>query len=237
MKRKSGLSLIEILLALFFLAVAVIPVIGLLGNSLGDTEAIAKNQFAQKNARLVLDCLLDEVPFSAIIPAKGKVKTFENGDFFENVAEIVGTDNFEPHSFLKLLGNSGKNNFACGIIKDEKETPFKFTIFVFPVPSAKDFNEGAFSMAFLSRPEFENSRDGNGHSNWFSENEYVSEKILRPYDYQTATSTKLIREVLNQKTELRDFPHCVLKKILLKITWNSKAREHSMEFLTIRADI
>ncbi|MBF0545810.1 MAG: hypothetical protein HQM08_15310 [Candidatus Riflebacteria bacterium] len=236
-KRKVAFSLVEIILGLFFLAIAVIPVAGLIGSAMGDTEVSAGFQFAQKNARTIMDYLLDEVPFVAIVPAAKSVPDLDGTNPKENTAEIVATPKFTPINFLKLFGNIGKDNYARGTLKSERGLEYKIRLYVFPVQSASSTDGAGFCLSCIPRPPFENSHDQKGLTNWFSTDEYVREGVLRPYDYQVATTVKMVSELGVEKGSLNAFPYCVLKKVFLKISWKMKGRDQSIDFLSIKADI
>ncbi|HNW33427.1 MAG TPA: hypothetical protein PKM25_00710 [Candidatus Ozemobacteraceae bacterium] len=64
----TGVTLTEVMLAMLVLATALIPVFGVLTRDVKDTDLLAANSFAIDRARFVLNSLLDNLPFSGLIP-------------------------------------------------------------------------------------------------------------------------------------------------------------------------
>lgn len=74
----AGVTLTEVMLAMVILASALIPVFGLLTKDVKDTDLLAANSFAVDRARFVLNTLLDNIPFSSLVPGNPAMLTGPN---------------------------------------------------------------------------------------------------------------------------------------------------------------
>jgi prepilin-type N-terminal cleavage/methylation domain-containing protein len=66
-KQRFGFSLIEISFAMVILAIALLPIAGLITKDSKNSVIIANNIFAQQKARYILDTLLDQVAYEDLL--------------------------------------------------------------------------------------------------------------------------------------------------------------------------
>ncbi|MBF0503034.1 MAG: hypothetical protein HQM09_23080 [Candidatus Riflebacteria bacterium] len=256
---RQGVSLIEILAALFLLAVAIIPIIGLIGSGAADVDILNSSLFAQTAARGILETTLEAVPFDFIGVSEASVADLGGGVPEANVGRLLQTGHDDSTGLLGLLGNSGEDSFMRGTLRDERGILYKIKLFVFPVPAEKkspagdvprtidstgatslDAVEGGgvLAFSFLPRPPFEQARDARGRPVWYTADQFVGEGVLRPYDIPVATVTRYAADLgVPEGNDLR-FPRCVMKKLLLRIRWAPrKGPERAIELVTAKADL
>lgn len=78
----AGTTLSEVMLAMLILASALIPIFGLLTKDVKDTDLLAANSFAIDRSRFVLNTLLDNLPFSCLVPGNPAMITGPNAASF-----------------------------------------------------------------------------------------------------------------------------------------------------------
>ncbi|MGM0600302.1 MAG: type IV pilus modification PilV family protein [Candidatus Rifleibacteriota bacterium] len=250
---RRGVTLLEIITALLILAFAFLPLIGILGDSSSNSDVANSVSFAQTAARNILDTLLDEVPFYAIRKADGAVSDLDGANAEENVGEVFTLTDpaFDKTSFLAQLGNtSGADDYARGTLTDERNLDYKTKLFVFPITVSNpvDYaNEMAFSC--LPRPIYENQVDGSGQNNWYTyDSAYMNPDPSIRSPYEDADGSKVVQPptILGGAYELgaeqgatgAGNNYCVMKKILLKITWtNRDGHDRSIDLFTMKANL
>lgn len=244
MKQRRGVTLLEIMSALLILAFAFLPLIGVIGTSSSDSDVANSHVFAQTAARNILDTLLEDVPFNAFRVAAGKVSDLDGSNPQDNIAEIFNHGTFDRTSFLAMLGNTSGDNYARGEITDERGIIYKTRIYVFPIPVSNPINlanEMAFSC--YPRPVYENQVDSNGQNSWYTYSDpYIPSGVLSPYHedgvkvLQPATSTIGAIELGAEAGTAGD--HCVMKKVLFKISWqNRSGHDRTIELFTMKANL
>lgn len=250
---RRGLTLLEIITALLILAFAFLPLIGILGDSSSNSDVANSVSFAQTTARNILDTLLDEVPFYAIRAADGAVSDLDGTNAEANVGEVFDLTDpaFNKASFLALLGNtSGADSYARGTLTDERNLEYKTKLFVFPIPVSNpvDYaNEMAFSC--LPRPVYDNQVDAAGQNIWYTySSAYMNADPSVRSPYEDADGTKVVQPptIMGGAYELgaEEGPsgagnnYCVMKKILLKISWtNRDGHDRSIDLFTMKANL
>ncbi len=246
MKQRRGITLLEIMSALLILAFAFLPLIGVIGTSSSDSDVANSNVFAQTAARNILDTLLEDVPFNSIRVAAGKVSDFDGGNPQDNVAEIADFGAFNKSTFLSLLGNdSGADSFARGEVTDERGIIYKTRIYVFPVPVNNPIAlDTDLAFSYLPRPVYENQTDADGRNSWYTYSDpYIPAGVSSPYHpdgvkvVQPATATIGAFE-LGAEAGAPGNNHCIMKKILFKISWqNRSGHERAIELFTMKANL
>jgi hypothetical protein len=246
---KQGVTLPEIVLAMLILAVAFIPLIGVIGTSSSDSDVANSVVFAQTAVRNILETLLDDVPFYAIIPAGTAVSDADGSNPEDNVAEIVDLTDpaFDRRTFLTLLGNDASaDGYARGTIVDERGLQYRTKLYVFPVQVSPTVNTNSeMSFAHLPRPIYENQVNADGKNIWYSyDNAFVSGAAMSPYD--PPDDVNLVQPPLKilGSFELGTPPgpagnnHCVMKKILLRVSWQSRSgHDRSIDIFTMKANL
>ncbi|KAF1079321.1 MAG: hypothetical protein GQF41_4325 [Candidatus Rifleibacterium amylolyticum] len=246
---KQGVTLPEIVLAMLILAVAFIPLIGVIGTSSSDSDVANSVVFAQTAVRNILETLLDDVPFYAIRPAGTAVSDADGNNPEDSVAEIVDLADpaFDRRTFLTLLGNDASaDGYARGIIVDERGMQYKTKLYVFPIPVSTTVNtDSEISFTHLPRPIYENQVNGDGQNIWYSyDNAFITGSAMSPYD--TPDDTNLVQPPLKTMGayELGTPPgpdgnnHCVMKKILLRVSWQSRSgHDRSIDIFTMKANL
>jgi|GEM_PF-1913105 len=97
--RSTGVTLAEVMIAIFILAMALIPVFGLMTQDVKDTDTLVAYSFAVDRARLIMGTLLDDIPFSHLMPG--------------NPAIITGPDATKQASILFPGAAPTAGGFAC----------------------------------------------------------------------------------------------------------------------------
>ncbi|MFZ2955584.1 MAG: hypothetical protein WA705_01630 [Candidatus Ozemobacteraceae bacterium] len=248
-----GITLVEILAALFLLAVSVIPMIGVIGTGAADTEILQSSLFAQNAARGILETILESLPFELLQTSETPVSDLDGGPAETRVGRLVHPNNTDPSGLLSLVGNPGNDDFIRGTLRDERGTFYKVTLFVFPVPAVNQMSPGNASttgnskttryddlltFSFIPRPPFEHARDERGHPTWYSSDPFVGKGVPRPYDLPVATITRTAEDLGVPLGPDPRFPRCLMKKLLLRIRWTPhKGPERTMELVTAKADL
>lgn len=253
LSNNKGVSLIEIMAAVFILAVAFLPIIGVLSGSASDTDVANARAFAQTQARNILDTLLEDVPFNSFLDSDGSVSSLDGSISFDNVARIVEYEDssFEPSSFLRMLGNADAvsgdpvDSYARGVLRDERGIEYSVWLFVFPIPAIEGPPSVDDEVVFtwLPRPLFETQTDGAGSNNWYRYGEddlYVKPGAHTPYDETNIAHPDLRRRNLYQLGAPvgTSGDHCMMKKVLLKIEWQNRSGiTRSVEVYTMKANL
>jgi hypothetical protein len=244
--RPAGITLIEILAGMFILALAFIPVVGVISTGSADTDVTNSYVFAQTTARNVLDTLLDNVPFDAIRVAPALVADIGDTNGESNVGQLFTLSGpnqpaFDVASYLALLGNPGGDTFARGELVDERGIRYKIKLFVFPIPSFTPPDwDNELCFRYLPRPHYENATDSLNRNIWYTEDNtgaYVRPAVNRPYDLPLPPVRLMsARQLGAQPGPANDF--CVMKRILLRIRWQmNKGPERSLEIFTAKANL
>ncbi len=240
-KSPKGLTLIEILGAMVILAVAMIPVVGLLSSGTSDTDIANAFVFAQNTSQNILNTVLDNVPFDSLRVSPSRVSDPDGLNSEPNVGEMVQTPGFDVASFLAMIGNTGGDHFTRGEIKDERGTKFFVKLFVFPLP-VHDPPEWERELCFryLPRPFFENSVDETGISNWYTnspEKKHVGFGCKLPYDYPTDFPKRINAKAAGAPPG-NDNSFCLMKRLLIRIRWKPlKGAEKIIELSTAKANL
>ncbi|NCB40055.1 MAG: hypothetical protein EOM80_14935 [Erysipelotrichia bacterium] len=241
MKKRRGITLLEIMSALLILAFAFIPIFGMIGTGAKDTDISESYIFAQTRARNILDSLLDDVPFFALRVASTNVADIGDTNAEANVGEMFDTTNpnYSVASFVRFIGNDpATDRYARGELLDERGTRYKVKIFVFPVPANEALNvDEEMTFRYLPRPDFEKQAD------WYtttaeSNSAFVTSTCLTPYQMaEPEMKIKGIRELGAYQGPAGN-NYCVMKKILLRIRWTMKSGvERSIEIYTAKANL
>jgi len=240
-----GITLLEILGAMLILAVAFIPIIGVISSGSADTDVTNSYIFAQTTARNILNTVLDNVPFQSIRVSSANVADIGDSNSEPNVGEIIKIPKYEDSvaSFLEMIGNPGGDYFARGQLVDERNTQYKIKLFVFPVP-AYDYPDWQRELCFryLPRPDYENHVDFSKKPDWYTTNpddKFVKAGVPRPYDdtYLGITVKKENAKSLGASAG-PDGSFCIMKRLLLRIRWKMpKGGERSLEIYTTKANL
>lgn len=247
--KKQGVTLSEIVLAMLILAAAFLPLLGVIGTSSSDSDVANSVVFAQTTIRNILETLLDDVPFYAIRPAASQVSDVDGTNPEDDVAEIFDLADpvFDRKTFLTLLGNDASaDNFARGTITDERGLEYHTKLYVFPIPvSSPVSTDNDLSFSFLPRPVYENQVDADNQNIWYTYNDaFMTNTAMSPYD--TPDDAKLVQppirtlgaRELGEPAGPDGNNHCVMKKILLKISWqNRSGHNRSVEIFTMKANL
>lgn len=247
--KKQGVTLSEIVLAMLILAVAFLPLIGVIGTSSSDSDVANSVVFAQTAVRNILETLLDDVPFYAIRPATSQVSDADGTNPESDVAEIFDLTSpaFDRKTFLNLLGNDADaDNYARGIITDERGLQYKTKLYVFPVSATDPVNtDDDLSFAFLPRPIYENQINAaTGQNEWYTYDSAFVKSPMSPYD--TPDKNMLVQPPvkilgaceLGEEAGPGTNNHCVMKKILLRVAWqNRSGHNRSIEIFTMKANL
>ena len=246
---KQGVTLPEIVLAMLILAAAFIPLIGVIGTSSTDSDVANSVVFAQTAVRNILDTLLDDVPFYAIRPAGTPVSDADGTNPEDGVAEIVDLVDpaFDRSTFLTLLGNDASaDGYARGTIVDERGLQYKTKLYVFPIPVSNNVNtNNELSFTYLPRPVYENQVNADNQNVWYTyDNAFMAAGAMSPYD--PPDDNRLVQPPLRTlgAYELGTPPgpdannHCVMKKILLRVSWqNRSGHDRSIDIFTMKANL
>lgn len=248
--KRRGVTLLEIMTAVLILAMAFLPLIGVIGSSTKDSDIANSQVFAQTAARNILDTFLDDVPFSAIsvaaTPDSGdfaytepdEVKALTSVDYSNlmSMAELsdVPEKDFYRISFLSVMGNNSGDGLARGELIDERGLVYKTRLFVFPITASTDSTVAAneISFAYLPRPEYERQ------SNWYdTEKTHMKDTVTSPYDMPAGAIAQ------NNAFAVGAEPNasgkiCVMYKVLFQIYWiNRDGIRRSLELFTMKADL
>jgi type II secretory pathway pseudopilin PulG len=246
-----GITLLEIMTAVLILAVAFLPIIGLMSSSSRDSDVANSNVFAQTAARNILDAFLDDVPFEAI----GMATAPDSGDFaYEEPARVItpsGIDytdlsgmaelsdipskDYYRIEFLNIMGNNTGDGLARGELIDERGIVYKTRIFVFPIfastNEAHDANELTFS--YLPRPEYEKQ------DNWYvTDKTHMQGSVTSPYDMATGLNVQRYNAFQMGVEPAGTGDICVMFKVLFQMYWvNRDGIKRSIELFTLKANL
>ena len=238
---KLGVTLLEVLFALLILAFAFIPIIGVIGTGMTDTDVTNSYIFAQTNTRNILDSLLDDVPFQAIAIATDVVSDLDGTHSEDDVAHFQNVTGYNVASFMVRLGNTTGDNDGYGLLKDERGVSYYTKLFVFPLTgqdSAIPDPTTEIVFKYLPRPLYENATDSTGVSCWYSDTEYVKSGVRRPYDFTAIATETNVRGLGVPMGGDPALQYCVMKRFLLRIRWTmAKGGERSIEVYTAKADL
>lgn len=224
--KRTGITMIEIMVALLILAVTFLPLIAVMGSFTKDTDSMNSYVFAQTTARNILDTLLDEVPFNSIQADSN------------NIAKLIDYgDKYKVASFKELIGTT--NEKAEGEITDERGTKYKTKIYCFPIPVSKGTsvdisNELVFS--YKKRPKYEEQ------TNYYTyeskeDSLFLEQNLQNPYDMGGEEKSYGAYELGAQKNYSSD-EYYVMKKILFQMTWTGRdGQARSLELFTMKANL
>ncbi|NLI77048.1 MAG: hypothetical protein GX442_11485 [Candidatus Riflebacteria bacterium] len=238
-----GITLPEVVLAMFVLASALIPIFGLLTQDVKDTDTLVSQAFAIDRARLVLNTLLDEVPFSNLRAG--------------NPAILVGPQAASLALLLFPNGAKAGGGYACeGIATDPRGIHYHIYLRSEPIEdTTPNFTEGEFYFSFFRNPTPE---DQPGWATMTAE-ATVTEvthnqpsiyqtggptnpgAVIPPYrylagpanttlwgpehDFRTGTRVRVDqRQVVQADADGR---FCLMQRLLLQIRWNLAMKEYS----------
>ena len=242
---RKGLSLVEILVAVFILVMAALPMLGVVGSGAADTDVIRASLFAQTAATGILDAALDALPFDALVQSAGMVADTDGRNPEAGVGRIIaGKDpqrSAQAKAFLALIGGAAEDGLTRGMLRDERGISYRVKLFVFPVPavaSGAASDGSTLQFGFLPRPLYEQATDAGGKSSWYTEDAFVRPGVARPYDLPVEPVVRRAPDLGMPVGNEPRFPHCCLKKLLLRIQWAPiKGGERSLELLTLKADL
>ena len=246
-KSRKGITLLEIMAALLILAMAFLPLIGVIGSGTKDTDSFNSFAFAQTTARNILDTLLDDVPFDSIREATAAVTDTDGSNPDNHVGELFNltTPSYDCTSFLQLLGNtSGADNYARGELVDERGTRYQVKLFIFPVSSSNPHNSNTdLTFTYKPRPLYENQQNAAGQNIWYTDKGkgynplYVRNQADLPYESSITqpADKELGARDLGVKDGVPGNNACVMKRFLLKIKWNNQNHARSIEVYTAKA--
>lgn len=253
MINRRGATLIELMAAIFILAIAFMPIIGVMSGSASDTDIAKSHAFAQTSARNILDTLLDNVPFYAIERAEVDVGDLDGSNAEDSIARIVKVDglDFDPNLFLRMLGNgeggsAPVDNFGRGTLIDERGTRYNVKLFAVPIPASTTGLDKANELIFsyLPRPFYENQFTADGRNAWYTygSSPHVAPAAATPYENSPLVQQPPL-ELLNMfnigcPPGPANNTHCMMKKILLRISWqNRPGHERRIEVFTMKANL
>lgn len=248
--KRLGVTLLEIMTAVLILAMAFLPLIGVIGTSTKDSDVANSQVFAQTSARNILDTFLDDVPFKAIsvasTPDSGdfaytepdEVKALTSVDYgnLMSMAELsdVPEKDFYRVSFLSLMGNNAGDGLARGELIDERGLVYKTRLFVFPIAASTDSSVTAdeITFAYMPRPEYERQPD------WYvTDKTHMKDTVTSPYA-MPAESIKNNNAFAVGAEPNASGKICVMYKVLFQIYWiNRDGIRRSLELFTMKADL
>lgn len=121
--KRLGVTLLEIMTAVLILAMAFLPLIGVIGTSTKDSDVANSQVFAQTSARNILDTFLDDVPFKAISVAS----TPDSGDFAytepDEVKALTSVDYGNLMSMAELSDVPEKDFYRVSFLSLMETTP------------------------------------------------------------------------------------------------------------------
>lgn len=240
---RGGLSLVEILIAVFILVMAAVPMLGVIGSGAADTDVVRASLFAQTAATGILDAALDALPFETLVQSTGMVADPDGRNPEPGVGRIIpGKDPqraAQAKAFLALIGGSAEDGLTRGMLRDERGGSYRVKLFVFPVPAVASgaMSDGsALQFGYLPRPLYEQAIDASGKPAWYTEDAFVRPGVARPYDLPVEPVVRRSSDLGVPVGNEPGFPYCCLKKLLLRIQWAPvKGGERSLELLTLKA--
>ncbi len=246
-----GITLLEIMTAVLILAIAFLPIIGVLGGSSRDSDVANSHVFAQTAARNILDAFLDDVPFDAIkvaaAPDSGDfsyeeeagVKTPSGVDYdnLMSMAEIsdLPSRDYYKLEFLSIMGNSTGDSLARGELIDERGIVYKTRLFVFPINASMnaDKADDELTFAYLPRPEYENQ------NNWYTTDKtHMQSGVTSPYDMASTLNVQRNNAFQIGVEKAGTGSICAMFKVLFQIYWvNRDGVKRSVELFTLKANL
>ena len=102
---KKGITLIEVMIALLVLGVMLIPVFSYLSGAVMDTEKIYTEAVAISKAKFIMDTMMNQIPFKAIIESNGTI-----GCEFTGLPEENYTSGFMSMDVSQMPGYGNASN-------------------------------------------------------------------------------------------------------------------------------
>ncbi len=242
--RAAGVTLPEVVIAMFVLATALIPIFALLTQDVKETDILVSQTFAMDKARVVLNTILDEVPFANLTPGNPAVLTGPRAAEFANT--------LFPNAPVAAGG------FACqGIASDSRGIHYQIYLRADPIEdTTATFTEGEMFFSYFRNPTvegqagwdtistraFQIETSGNAPSVFpsgppdnpagavspyrFLSPATTSSILWGPeYDFQTKTPIKLDQRMVTRANP--DGRFYLMQRILLQIRWNLAMAEYS----------
>ncbi len=241
---QSGLTLPEVVLAMFVLATALIPIFGLLTQDVKDTDILVSQTFAVDRARLVLNTLLEEISFDTLRPG--------------NPAVLDGPQAAQWAPILFPGGARLGSGFACeGVATDGRGISYHLYLRADPIEdTTATYTEGELYFSYYPNPTVEDQAPG-----WASmvARATVAETtenrpsiytpggidnpggVLPPYRYLNGPPNTILwgpqeefitgrRIRVDQRMVTRpraDGRYYLMQRVLLQISWNLAMSEYS----------
>ncbi|MBF0544986.1 MAG: type II secretion system protein [Candidatus Riflebacteria bacterium] len=140
-----GTTLLEILLALFVMAIAVIPIFGLMTKDAKETDIMIAQNFAIDRARSILNTILKDLPFNNILPG--------------NPAII--TDGAVAQSLFPCCPAGGGGFFCSGLASDPRGIYFRLYLRSEPIlDNSAGYTNGEFFFSVYMNPNVESQLPG-----------------------------------------------------------------------------
>lgn len=118
---KKGISMLEIIISVFILAIAVLPLFSLMTKQTSSTDNVASEAYAINKATEVLNTFLENIPFATI--RHGNPGYIESSDITQMAKFARYDDNWAKKMSMMLFDHSNKegSGYPCkGYIKDPR---------------------------------------------------------------------------------------------------------------------
>ena len=141
--KKKAITLLEIIIAVTVMAVAMVPIFGMLSRQTVETDKNASQAFAINKASEVLNTLLDNVSFVAIRegnPGFIRVDDLQSVDKYKDELTLSWAKQISTHLFNNPTEDS--NGYRCrGIVTDSRGVSYLVHLKVEVVPSTVRLNK------------------------------------------------------------------------------------------------
>lgn len=249
-KHGSGITFFEIMIAMFILSIAVMPIFWVIHKGTEETDVMASQSFAINKATEILNTLLDNVPFEVIRQgAPAGLLSFENLDKVAAVAsdyKSMGVDATFVQKMASMLFPGCEKitdkSWRCqGVITDPRGISYLATLLVDDLidtsnlkkpeqiswgSSFPDLNQVTYSYcknpAILDRPDWR-IKD----YEWNLPNQIgvppEAENMYKEPDFCSPTLVRFSTRLLADKvnyTDNEDLAYCAMKKLIIEIQWN-----------------
>lgn len=213
-----GFSLLEVLIAVFILAVAIIPVVALISRDSINTVVLANSEFSQHYARTILETMLDQIDFDDLLIGSPAILTGESAK------------NYGARLFPSNEGNTG-SHLCEGITTNNRGWQFHAYMEAHEIPD----NQISFS-SFKNPDIFHSWVESTGNSKSLAEKSSEMEKLGNPSYVQNmqsiyahpqwgSTEENYTTKDFNQDKNIT----CLMKVLVLRIRWNNIQKSKPLE--------
>lgn len=246
----SGITFFEIMIAMFILSIAVMPIFWVIHKGTEETDIISSQSFAINQATQILNTLLDNIPFEIIREgAPAGLLSFENLDKVAAVANYykgMGVDAAYVQKMSNMLfpgcEKISDKSWRCqGVVTDPRGMSYLVTLLVLDLVDTSNIKKPeqvSWGMSFPSLNHVTYSFCKNPaileRSDWrIKDFEWnlpnqigvppEGENMYKEPDFTSPALLRFPTRLAADKvnyTDNEDLAYCAMKKLIIQVQWN-----------------